>query len=151
MVTVTAGGVTQTVSPNNPDHGDQLNPLTFDSPTCPRARTRSSSRSPPTKATALTATRPRWSAWPPTTCAAGRLGYRRGTAPGRQRRAPFAVAPGFFPASAASTRHRPTVAPDSYPVAHHPTPPALMPFSGKPLPRAAPFTVIDSIARVDDQ
>ena len=29
-VTVTAGGVTQTVSPNNPDHGDQLNLLTFD-------------------------------------------------------------------------------------------------------------------------
>ncbi|MCB8936351.1 MAG: hypothetical protein H6663_12880, partial [Candidatus Promineofilum sp.] len=29
-VTVTAGGVTQTVSPSNPDHGDLLNLLTFD-------------------------------------------------------------------------------------------------------------------------
>ncbi|MBP6786319.1 MAG: hypothetical protein KA170_01920 [Candidatus Promineofilum sp.] len=34
-VTVTAGGVTQTVSPNNPDHGDQLNLLTFDLPNVP--------------------------------------------------------------------------------------------------------------------
>ena len=34
-VTVTAGGVTQSVSPNNPDSGDLLNLLTFDLPGVP--------------------------------------------------------------------------------------------------------------------